>query len=61
MSGERQEDIPGYGYGTQEIAKSPLTLACVLTSRSFAMGFISIAKLLACRFLSSQALLLRAG
>jgi hypothetical protein len=26
MSDERQGDIPGYGYGTQEIAKSPLTL-----------------------------------
>ena len=26
MSDERQEGLPGYGYGTQEIAKSPLTL-----------------------------------
>src|ERR671912_341488 len=26
MSDERQGGIPGYGYGTQEIAKSPLTL-----------------------------------
>ncbi len=33
----------------------------VLSTRSFAMGFISIAKLLPSRFLSSQALLLSAG
>jgi hypothetical protein len=26
VSGERQGSIPGYGYGTQEIARSPLTL-----------------------------------
>jgi hypothetical protein len=26
VSGERQGGIPGYGYGTQEIARSPLTL-----------------------------------
>ena len=38
-----------------------LSLACVLTKRSFAMGFIPIAKLLASRFSPSQALLLSAG
>ena len=26
MSGERQADIAGYGYGRREIARSPLTL-----------------------------------
>jgi cobalamin biosynthesis protein CobD/CbiB len=36
-------------------------LACVLSRRSFAMEIKPIAKLLACRFLYSQALLLRAG
>jgi hypothetical protein len=36
-------------------------LACVLTRRSIAMGFISIAILLASRFSPSQALLSRTG
>ena len=26
MSGERRKGIPGYGYGAQELASSPLTL-----------------------------------
>jgi hypothetical protein len=57
----RRRIVPG-GDGVRLVWDTSGTLTCVLSTRSFAMSFISIAKLLVLAvFADSSGLLLRAG